>query len=368
MVKTWSIPRLLALAAVLLLPVGGAEGQTGPDTTPPVITLNRFRRDWGERLARGQHHCRLDAYRTLRAESESSPGCGTDGQRRDCGNGLQVLGNKRRGNEARSHVPVKLDKTPPTVRPRPTRPADRNGWFNHRVHFEVIATDAISGVDRDTCTPVPSYGDPDKANVRIRASCRDMAGHRDTGTFLLDYDDTAPQRTGGPRTRARPVRLVRQGRARLLRRERRGLPRGRLLVQGLPGPGHGARLRHRLVPGPRGKPTQPHAHVQVLQAPPPAEIGQPRHLGAPARLGGREASARVQRPGLARRAQDPQQVAQQLEAAARPRLAIPGTVAPPAGGRALQGVRVAALPEGLRGPAQPGRLHLRRGLERELRR
>ncbi len=186
MVKTWA--SLSLLAVVVLLPVGSAGGQTDPGT--PWIDvhvsgdqgLNRWR--VGNTTVGWSYGPPEDITRTV--------GCDVNTVTEETAGTPFTCTVMTANDEVSMTYVVRLDKTPPTVRPRPTRPADRNGWFNRRVHFEVIASDEVSGVDEDTCTQVPSYGDPDKANIRIRARCRDMAGHRATGTFLLDYDDTAP--------------------------------------------------------------------------------------------------------------------------------------------------------------------------------
>ena len=161
-----------------------------------------------------------------------------------------------------------------------------------------------------------------------------------------------------------PVRLVRQGRSRPLRRERRGLRRGQLLVQGLPGPGHGARLRHRLVPGPRGKPTQPHALVQVLEAAaasPGDARGSRRRRSSTGWTFAGQASTTLRSGTTGARSSVGGRTSRDCSST------VAGgsrAVAQVDAGRALQGVRVAALPEGLRGAARPGRVHLRAELER----
>ena len=200
--------------------------------------------------------------------------------------------------------------------------------------------------------------------MTVRARCRDGAGHPATDSLRFKYDDTAPtvrailgRRPDLYGWYAKDVRVCFAGRDAVS-----GV--GQLLVQGLPGPGHGARLRHRLVPGPRGKPTQPHALVQVLEAVAAAPSDARGSRRRRSSTGWTFAGTRVQRSGLARRAQDPQSVAGQVEIAARPWLEVPGRVAQVDARRALHGVRVAAFPEGLRGAAQPGRVHLRRGVER----
>jgi hypothetical protein len=191
MVKQWTF--VAVVAAVTLLPVGAAEGRSDLVSAPPFINVHVS----GELGSNGWHIGDTTVGWSFgpAGEIKSSVGCDTrtvdketKGIRFTC-----TVTNKANQSVSMTYV-VKLDMTPPTVRPRPTRPADRNGWFNHRVGFTPGGSDAISGVD--TCTAIPTYSGPDRANARITARCRNMAGHQASGTFLLDYDDTAPRVRG----------------------------------------------------------------------------------------------------------------------------------------------------------------------------
>ena len=187
MVKTWTSLGLLAVVA--LLPLGAAEGITDP--TPPVISPRV-----SETLGQNGWHVRDTTVGWTYSDPESgiteTTGCDTRTIRDETtGRSFTCRATNGDGLVGSYTYTVKLDEKPPTVTTRPARPADRNGWFNRRVNFEVTATDGVSGVQG--CDPVPSYVGPDKANVRITGRCRDRAGHRATDTFLLDYDDTAPK-------------------------------------------------------------------------------------------------------------------------------------------------------------------------------
>ena len=191
MVKQWTL--VAFVAAVTLGPVGAAEGRSDLDLALPFINLHVT----GELGANGWHVGETTVGWSFgpAGEIKRTVGCDT----RTVGEETKripftcTVTNKADQSVSMTYV-VKLDMTPPTVRPRPTRAADRNGWFNHAVDFTPGATDPFSGVD--TCNAIPSYSGPDRANARITARCRDKAGHQGTGTFLLDYDDTAPTAWG----------------------------------------------------------------------------------------------------------------------------------------------------------------------------
>ena len=185
MVKQWTF--VAFVAAVTLLPVGAAA-QT--DTTPPIITV----RVTGALGLNGWHVQDTTVgwtYSDPESGISSTTGCDVNTVRDETtGRSLTCRATNGVGLTVSTTYVVKLDERPPTVNPRPTRPADRNGWFNHGVDFTPGGSDAFSGVD--TCNPIPTYSGPDRGNARITARCRDKAGHQGTGTFLLDYDDTAP--------------------------------------------------------------------------------------------------------------------------------------------------------------------------------
>jgi hypothetical protein len=102
------------------------------------------------------------------------------------------------GEYAGRPVTIHVDRTPPTVRPSPSRPPDYNGWFNHPVFVGFSGADATSGVA--SCTTA-GYGGPDAAGVVLRGSCSDVAGNVGAGAYGLNYDATPPQK---PNVRARP--------------------------------------------------------------------------------------------------------------------------------------------------------------------
>jgi hypothetical protein len=105
-----------------------------------------------------------------------------------------------RTSGARYQLPVTIhvDRTAPTVTPRPTRPPDYNGWFNHPVFVGFAGADATSGVA--SCTTA-GYGGPDAAGVVLRGTCRDVAGNVGAGAYGLNYDATPPQK---PNVHVRP--------------------------------------------------------------------------------------------------------------------------------------------------------------------
>jgi hypothetical protein len=176
------------VAAVTLLPVGAAA-QT--DSTPPIITVQVS----GALGLNGWHVQDTTVGWTVQDPQSgvtSTTGCDVNTVRDETtGRSFTCRATNGVGLTVATTYVVKLDERPPTVRPRPTRSADRNGWFNHAVTFTPGATDAFSGVD--TCTAIPTYTGPNRGNARIRARCRDKAGHVGAGRYLLDYDDTAPR-------------------------------------------------------------------------------------------------------------------------------------------------------------------------------
>lgn len=178
------------VAFVALLPLGAAEGRTDLASAPPFINVHVQ----GKLGENGWHIVATTVGWSFgpAGEIKSSAGCDTKTiERQTKGTRLTCTVTNMDDQEVSQTYLVKLDKRPPTVNPRALRPADRNGWFNHRVHFTAGASDGFSGVAG--CTAIPGYSGPNKANVRITARCRDRAGHRASGTFVFDYDDIAPK-------------------------------------------------------------------------------------------------------------------------------------------------------------------------------
>ena len=185
--------------AVGLLPVSAAESQT--DTTAPVITLHISG-------TLGQNGWRLTdtsvgwTYRDDESGIRSSTGCDAntvDQETDEQGVSFTCRVTNGVGVTVAQTVIVKLDKLPPRVRPQPNRPADANGWFNHRITFNPGATDTASGIA--SCTPIPAYGGPDRASFTVRSRCVDNAGRAASGARTFKYDETPPVRVRGLRGR-----------------------------------------------------------------------------------------------------------------------------------------------------------------------
>ena len=291
----------------------------------------------------------------------SSPSCDTDTVvSGDHGEDLPCTVRNGAGTRLTGEYTVKLDKTPPTVAAQPSRPADANGWFNHGVGFTAQAQDAFSGVDR---CDLPSYDGPDSAHATVTVPCFDRAGHRGTATPGFMYDDTAPTVRAALARRpdrygwyAKDVRVSFAGSDATSRIDGcsssvyRGPDTARASVTGW--------CRDRA--GNQSSITRSFKFSKPLLEP----IG--RRVTSPPLLDWVDVAqgARVQRPGLARRAQDPQPVARRVQMAAGPALDVPGGDARAEARRELPGVRVATLPERLRRAARAGRIQVRPGLGR----
>lgn len=95
---------------------------------------------------------------------------------------------------------VRIDKSAPSATGAATsRPADRNGWFNHPVNVAFVGADAVSGVA--SCTSI-TFAGPDTAGTTIAGACRDFAGNVSAAIpFGLKYDATAPDIASAEPTR-----------------------------------------------------------------------------------------------------------------------------------------------------------------------
>jgi len=83
-----------------------------------------------------------------------------------------------------------LDNTPPTnVDGTPSRPPDRNGWYDHPVVYRFHGEDDQSGIA--SCDTV-TYDGPDSADAKVKGGCDDKAGNRTEVTDSLQYDGTPP--------------------------------------------------------------------------------------------------------------------------------------------------------------------------------
>jgi hypothetical protein len=94
------------------------------------------------------------------------------------------------GSTSRTTAPIKVDRTPPSVRATPDRPVDAGGFYNHTLNLKWSASDATSGVE--SCSSI-TYSGPDGTNLTLTGSCRDRAGNVSAPVpFVFDYDATPP--------------------------------------------------------------------------------------------------------------------------------------------------------------------------------
>jgi hypothetical protein len=94
------------------------------------------------------------------------------------------------GTTTKTTTPIKIDRTPPTVRVAPDRPPDGGGTYNHTLTLNWSASDATSGVA--SCTSA-TYSGPDGTGITLTGTCRDHAGNVSGPVpFVFDYDATPP--------------------------------------------------------------------------------------------------------------------------------------------------------------------------------
>jgi hypothetical protein len=97
------------------------------------------------------------------------------------------------GNPANRSFALKYDATAPSVTgATPERPPNAGGWFNHPVRFDLLGTDATSGI---AGCPSVTYGGPESATASFTGSCSDRAGNTAGRSFSLKYDATPPMLT-----------------------------------------------------------------------------------------------------------------------------------------------------------------------------
>ena len=127
-------------------------------------------------------------------------------------------------------VPIKVDKTPPTVTQAvPDRPPDANGWYNHPLGVEFQGTDATSGIAACTST---GYTGPDATSAQALGTCRDNAGNVSAQqAFRFKYDATAPivKASGAPLNQAVVLRWTVSPNTRMVAVQRAAIsgPRGK---------------------------------------------------------------------------------------------------------------------------------------------
>ena len=85
------------------------------------------------------------------------------------------------------------DTIPPIVNVKPDRPFDSNGYYNHPLVLTATGNDSLTGDSEPvTCQNPDSYSGPDVTAAHPDLTCKDSVGNVGHGTFLINYDSTAP--------------------------------------------------------------------------------------------------------------------------------------------------------------------------------
>jgi large repetitive protein len=101
------------------------------------------------------------------------------------------------GNQSlSSSFGFQYDGTKPQVTTKtPSRPPDKNGWYNHELTVTFAGSDNLSGID--SCSK-PAYSTPDSATASVSGVCTDLAGNTSNqSSFGFKYDETPPSNLGG---------------------------------------------------------------------------------------------------------------------------------------------------------------------------
>jgi hypothetical protein len=118
--------------------------------------------------------------------------------------GASITGTCRdkAGNSAARAFPLAYDATQPTVRPVPSRPPDKYGWYGRDVEIAFAGGDATSGVE--ACSRV-RYGAPNSEQASVVGSCRDRAGNEALSAFQFKYSEPLLAPRSGTRSSTPPL-------------------------------------------------------------------------------------------------------------------------------------------------------------------
>ena len=164
------------------------------DRTPPQITAGTPQGTVG-----GEGWYRGDVTVSFTA-SDNLSGFAPDGQlradatRTSSGEGadirVQFTISDVAGNAASVTAgPFRVDKTPPTITAQPSRPPDREGWYNRDLTVSFSCDDALSGVAR--CPPPVTVSNDGRDQV-VQGEAWDVAGNRAVATASVNVDKTPP--------------------------------------------------------------------------------------------------------------------------------------------------------------------------------
>jgi hypothetical protein len=95
-------------------------------------------------------------------------------------------------------LPIRIDKTPPSINGSRTPLANANGWNNTNVSVSFACSDALSGLDPDSPT-APTLLTTEGANQQVTGTCQDLAGNVASATVSgINIDKTPPALSGLP--------------------------------------------------------------------------------------------------------------------------------------------------------------------------
>lgn len=93
------------------------------------------------------------------------------------------------GNSATASIQISIDKTPPTIVPSQSPPANSFGWNNGPVTVNFLCSDNLSGVQ--TCTPAVSVSTEGQSQT-VFGMASDFAGNSVTASIAVSIDLTPP--------------------------------------------------------------------------------------------------------------------------------------------------------------------------------
>jgi hypothetical protein len=102
------------------------------------------------------------------------------------------------GNTGNADYTVNVDKTAPEASPTQDPAANANGWNNSDVTVTWNWSDSGSGIDTANCTM--SSTSSGEGEIKLSATCKDLAGNTGSADFTVHVDKTAPivELVGGP--------------------------------------------------------------------------------------------------------------------------------------------------------------------------
>jgi|SRR6478609_455917 len=103
------------------------------------------------------------------------------------------------GNVELAHtVPIRIDKTPPSINGSSSPIANLNGWNNTDVAVSFACADVLSGLAQGS-PPAPTVLTSEGVNQQVSGSCQDLAGNTASATVgSINIDKTPPALSGLP--------------------------------------------------------------------------------------------------------------------------------------------------------------------------